>query len=372
MKTLTIFVVSLFFVVFANAQDKGKVVRTIKGKVVSAESNRPVSYTNIGLDGTLHGTASDGDGNFVLKVPAEMFGKDIYFSAVGFINEQFPVQQLFNKEFNIIKMQSQSYDVDEVDVAAQNMVLIRILRMASESIKYNYGAGPFNLHCNYRIQKSIDDKVTNQTASVLVYDEKGYSLPSTKDAFISRNYSVTKEKNDDDYRFSTALTNIDDLLGLDWVRSASNVLNPALLVDYKLKLESQPKIAGKEYWVISFRQDKPTPEGSGDYYASAFKGKITIDKEDYSVLKIEGEVQSLKNNLQGRGLAVDASNKNFFSDVSYTFEVDYKDLLLSRVALNKNYKTNGKGVAEQSILKIDRAHSNNLTTIEQREYFPGE
>lgn len=373
MKIITILLLNLCLSFSVFGQDGGKVVHTIKGKVVHATSNRPVSYTNIGLEGTFYGTASDGNGNFEMKISEDMVGKDIYFSAVGFENEQFPVNLLFSKEFNVVKLEAKSYGVDEIDVAGQNMVLVRILRMASENIKYNYGAGPFNLHCTYSNQRTVANKEqVTQVASVLVYDAKGYSDVSKSDAFVSRKYSLEKEKSDADYSFSTGLLNIDDLLELDWVRSAAAVLNPALLPDYKLTLESQPSIDGREYWVIAFSQEKPSFEGSGDFYASAFKGKITINKIDYSVLKMEGEVQSPKNNRQGKGLAVGSSNKNYLTDVSYSFAVSYKDLLLKQVTMDKKYSYHGKTISEKVELKVDRAHSNNLTELNSREYFAGE
>jgi len=370
MKKITIFLISLSLALSAMSQGGSKVAHTIKGKVVNSQSNRPVSYTNIGLEGTFFGTASDGDGNFELKVPEDLVDKSIYFSAVGFKNKQFAVQKLFSKEFNVIKLEPQSYGVGEVDVAAQNMVLIRILRMASEDIKYNYGAGPFNMHFNYKAEKKVDGNSESPiTASVVLYDAKGYSNPSKEDAFKSRNYSVSDVKNGKFYRFSEAMLNLDELLDLDWARSAGSLLNPGLLSDFKLSLESQPTIDGKEYWVIAFSQNKPTLEASGDYYASAFKGKITINKEDYSVLKIEGEVQSEKNSRQGRGLA---SDSEFYSDVTYSFVVDYKDLLLKSVALDKSYTYQGKKISEKWQLELDRAHTNNLTVIEKRNYFAGE
>lgn len=373
MKTLTIFFLALCLSISTFAQKGSKLVHTVKGKVVDASSNRPVSYTNIGLDGTFYGTASDAEGNFELKIPEEMVDKAIYFSAVGFTNVQFPVKNLFEKEFNVVKLEAQSYGVDEVDVAAQNMVLIRILRMASENIKYNYGAGPFNMHCSYSNELTVDDKVQEpQIASVLLYDAKGYSEPSKSDAYVSRKYEVVKEKGVDDYRFSTGLMNIDDLLELDWVRSASCVLNPALLNDYTLSLESQPTINGKEYWVIAFSQKEPTLEGSGSFYTSVFEGKITINKEDYSVLSIGFSSTATKQNKQGRGLAVGQSNKDFYTDINYTCSVEYKNLLVNKLVMDKQYTYKGKPVTEMSILTIDRAHSNNLTLIETRQYFAGE
>ncbi|WP_347839791.1 carboxypeptidase-like regulatory domain-containing protein [uncultured Draconibacterium sp.] len=373
MKKAIIFVFTVLLILSAQAQNGSKVAHVIKGKVVDATSNRPVSYTNIGLEGTFFGTASDADGNFELKIPEEMVEKAIYFSAVGFKNKQFPVKQLFEKEFVVVKLESQSYGVEKVDVAAQNMVLIRILRMASENIKYNFGSGPFNMHFAYSVEKTINGEVQNpQLASVLLFDETGYASPSALDAFKSRNYKITKEQSPDDYRFATAQHNLDDLLALDWVRSATGVLNSSLLNAYQLSLDSQPVIDGKEYWVIAFSPRKPSVITTGDYYASTFKGKISINKEDYSILKIEGQVVAPRNNRQGRALAIGQNVTEFFTDVLYTYVVDYQDLLLKRVSLDKNYLLKGEKISEQSVLEMNRAHTNNLTQIESRNYFPGE
>lgn len=373
MRTITIFILTLLFAVCTSAQEGSKVVKTIKGKVVHASSNRPVSYTNIGLEGTFYGTASDAEGNFELKIPEDMADKNIYFSAVGFKNKQFPVTNLFEKEFNVVKLQAQSYGVGEVDIKAQNMVLIRILRMASENIKYNYGAGPFNLHASYSNEITVNEEVQNPLiAKILVYDKTGYSQVSRADAFQSRKYQVNKEQSKDDYSFSTALMNIDDLLELDWVRSGAGVLNPGLLNDYTLSLKEQPTINGEEYWVISFSQEHPSLEASGSYYARSFKGEITINKKDYSVLGIQFELEADRENRQGRGLAIGQNNTAFYTQVKYACNVAYKDLLISTINMNKAYSFKNKAHSLVSTFTVDRAHTNNLTVLESRDYYAGE
>ena len=365
------FLVFLLFSVSVFAQNGSKVVQVIKGKVVDTSDNQAVSYTNIGLEGTLYGTASDAEGNFELKIPEDLVSKNIYFSAVGYQNRQFPVKELFDKDFNVIKLVPQSYDVGSVDVEAQNMVLIRILRMASEDIRYNYGDGPFNLHLAYSKETTINDTINKKTdAEVLVYDKTGYSDPTPLNAYQSRKYRVDKEGND--YTFSSNQLKIDEILNLDWVRSSSCILNPALLGDYKLSLQSQPTIEGKEYWVIGFKQVLPTLEGSGDYYATAFEGTITIRKEDYSVSNITAKVKASKNNRQDRSLAVADSNSNYLKNVTYDFSVEYRDLLINQISLNKTYSYKGDSYAEKTVMKLTRAHANNLVVLNSRDYFPGE
>ena len=371
MKTIYFTIFTLILSISLFAQEGKTVVKTIKGKVINADTNEPISYTNIGIEGTLHGTASNAEGDFELKIPHEFVSKNIYFSAVGFKNLIFPVKTLFEKEFNAVKLKSQSYDIDDVDIAAQNKVLIRILRMAFEHIAYNFIRGPYNLIAQYNNEKTVGNTTTKQSAEVLIFDKNGYSNPSKKDAFQSLKYSIKAEDSENDYSFSTGTTNIDELLELDWARSATSVLNPDLTGGFSLKLMSEPKLNGQEFWVISFSQDNITFASSGDFYANAFKGEITINKEDYSVLKIEGKTESPKNNRQGKSLAIGENNKNFYRDVVYDFAIEYESLKPSIIELNKSYIQNGKNITEKSALKINRVNAINVTQLDSRQYFTG-
>ncbi len=373
MRTISIIIISFFIAIGAFAQQQAKIIATIKGKVINSVTSEPVSYTNIGLEGTYYGTASNSEGNFELKIPDEMANGNIYFSAVGFVNKNFPVKTLFEKEFNVIKIDPQSYDIDDIDVAAQSKVLIRILTMASENIPYNFVAGPFNFNCTYTNNKTINDTTkVLEKADILIYDRTGYSNPSKLDAFQNVKYSLKKDAWKDDYRFSSGTTNMDELLELDWVRSAFSVLNPEILNGFQLKLDSEKEINGKACWIISFSQEKPTLAGSGDFYASSFNGKITVAKDDYSVLKIVGNVQSPKNSLQGKSLAIGKTLSEFPKNVSYSFSVEYINLKPENITLNKKYDYAGNNIKEDISLKINRVQTTNLTQLKMREYFTGE
>jgi len=371
--TIFLFIV-LVTVWTARAQESSNVAQTIKGKVINEATNEPVSYTNIGLENTLYGTASDGEGNFELKIPADMVSKNIFFSAVGYKGKKFPVNTLFGKEFNVIKLQPQSYDIENVDVAAQSKVLIRILRMAAENTPYNFIGGPFNLNCSFENKVTAGDSTLSvQKATVTIYDKFGYMHPSKSDAYHSLKYKLSKtEATNAGYRFSTGITNLDDLLGLDWVRTASAVMDPGILDGFQLKLEGEPEVDGSPCWVISFTQKTPTLAGSGDFYATSFEGKITIEKDDYSVKRIEGKVHSAKNNRQGRGLAIDPSITRYQKDVAYDFTVNYSNLKPDYILLNKSYTREGQKVSQQMKLVVNKVQTTNLVEIDNRQYFMGE
>lgn len=361
---LTIFIIAVSTV----AQNGSQIVQTVKGKVVDLATNEGVPFTNISIEGTLYGTASNQDGEFELKIPEEMADGEIKFSAVGFKPKSFPVANLFNKEFNIIKMESTSYDIEDVDIAARSRVLERILRMASENTPYNFIGGPFNLAGSYENIKTIDDTTeVTQTAEVLIYDKTGYTNPSELNAFRMRNYEVTPEN--EPYRFSTGILNLDELLSLDWVRSASSVMNPSLVFRFSIRLEDEVEINGNQAWIIGFSQNEPTLAGSDDFYATSFEGTITIMKEDYSVIKIEGRAQSAKHNRQGKSLAIGSSNANYYEDVTYDFSVTYRQLKPDVFSLNKSYTSNGKNVEEKTKLTIEKVQTTEVKEITARDYF---
>lgn len=373
MKTVLTVLIVIFCTFFTKAQESGKVAGIIKGKVIDAVTNEPVSYTNIGLEGTYYGTASDSEGNFELKIPEELANKNIYFSAVGFVNKKFAVNTLFGKDFNLIKVEPQSYGIKDIDVAAQSRVLIRILTLASEEIPYNFIAGPYNFETKYSCKKIVDDTLSiAQEADLLIYDHTGYSAPSKTDAYRNLNYMINKVEWGEDYSFADGATNIDELLGIDWVRTASSVLNDKILDGFRLKLIDEPKVDGKECWLISFQQNQPTLAGSGDYYATAFEGEITVAKEDYSVVNLSGKTVAPKNNRQGKNLAIGNSTKSFYKDVTCNFSVRYQKQKPAKIEMEKSYQYLGKKITENSSLLFVQANANNLKVLQNRDYFAGE
>jgi hypothetical protein len=370
LKTMNKYLIFIFLLIFPQvvfAQTETRVAQNIRGKVINLATNEAIPYANIGIEGTFYGTASDSEGNFELKIPEEMMNKQIFFSALSFKNDTFAVRSFFDKEFSVVKLSPMSYNIAEVDVEAQSRVLIRILRMAAENVPYNFLGGPFNLEATFLNQKSTADTVTVFQSDALIFDRSGYRNPSKTDAFKMRNYKF--QKYEPAYSFASGITNFDELLELDWVRSATSVMNPALLSKFNLSLEDEPQIDGTPAWVISFSQNEPTLPGSQDFYATSFEGKITISKDDYSVKRIEGKAESPKQSRQGKNLAVGNLVNHYFEDVSYTFEISYSKLKPEKFIIRKNYKYQGERVEETSQLIVNHVQTDKVKEIASRDYF---
>jgi hypothetical protein len=297
-----------------------------------------------------------------------MASAQIQFSAVGYKKGTFSAAALISRDYSIIKLEPQSYEIENVDVEARSKVLMTILRMASENIPYNFIGGPVNMVAEYVNERITDDTIkSEQRAEILIYDKTGYKNPSVLNEFRMRKYKIKKDE--PDYRFSAGIMNLDELLRLDWVRSSSSVLDPALSGSFKLSVDSEPDIEGKAAWVIAFSQTDPDPAGSGDFHATSFKGKITILKDDYMVTRIEGQAESPKHNRQGKFLAVGESNSDYLGNVSYDFTVTYSNLKPDQIILSKEYETGVKKVKDISRLIIKQVQITDIQEVATRDYF---
>ncbi|HBL76157.1 MAG: hypothetical protein A2W90_08795 [Bacteroidetes bacterium GWF2_42_66] len=363
MKRLLFFIILIGFSVAAIAQ-----VKVIKGKITDNESDEGIAYTNIGIEGTLYGTASNTDGFFELKIPEEHEQGSIYFSAVGYANRVIPVGELIGQEFVTIALEEQTYDIGNIDVAAQSKVLFRIIRTASERIKDNYLSGPYGLKIYYSEMK--DGK--KREAVVQMSDQNGYRSPSALDAFRSRNYRFTEAKRDFDvYSFPQGTTGFDELLQADLARVGNTILNADLINDYDLQLEKSTVFNGDSVWVIDYKTSKTDLAHTGSFGCRKFNGKIYISKTDYGIVRNELEIESGRQNPQGRSLAV---KTNGISDVTENITVGYKkaggNYVLAFVDAKKQFinADHQKSAIAQTLTVID-VQTSNVLVISDRDYF---
>lgn len=279
--------------------------RVLKGRIVDAANQSGIAYTNIGVEGTYFGTASDAEGFFELKMPDQFAGKMLYVSAVGYENQQFSVEELLQRDFVRIPLREQTYSIEGIDVAAQSRVLFRIIRTASERVPQNYQPGPFGLTYHYLGKTLVNDSASQiREAIVELTDKSGYQQPSVANAFESRNYRFAEgNKNFTSYSFPDGQTGFDELLDQDLARMGNTIFNPELINDYNLHLEGMSAYEGDSVWVISFQSSKPDLAHSGDFYATRIDGKLFILKNNYALVRSESVVEASKNNPQNRALA---------------------------------------------------------------------
>ncbi len=298
--------------------------QTIKGRIVDADKQNGIAYTNLGIEGTYFGTASDADGFFELKIPNEYADGKLLVSAVGYRNVILSIKEISGKDFVRIPLSEETYTIGGIDVAAQSRVLFRIIRTAGQKVPENYLAGPLGMKLYYHEQNKVNDSIREDREAVVdLYDETGYSAPSEENAYSSRNYRfIQAKRNFDPVSFPGGQTGFDELLNMDLARLSNTLFNEELLNDYDLHLEGSTVYDGDSVWVISYKISKPDLAHSGDYYATKMNGKMYVLKKNYALIRNECVIEAGRNCSQDRSLYTKSSDEE---NVRYHFVCLYKN-----------------------------------------------
>lgn len=347
----------------------------LKGRVTDKATSEGIAFVSIGIEGSTFGTATNPDGYFQLKVPDEFKSKNLYFSAIGYVAVSFPISDFNAGQDLKIQLAPQSYKIEAIDVAAESLVLQRILRTASERIPENYQKGPLNLNIYYREQQSAGtSNSSTRQAIVSLYDSRGYANPGWRNAFRDRNYAFSQYETDQQPTgFRDASNNFDELLEMDLVRLSNTIMNPDLLGDYTLNLEGKTIFNGDSVWTISYSAKKLDLARTGSYYPKSFSGKIYISCAGYVVLRNEIHLTAFRENPQGRSLAVKATAN---TEVQMNLTTEYKKMsdkyVLSFISMEKQFKQpDGKLVycsGKAVVLDVD---TKNPKVVRQRQYLAG-
>ncbi len=343
----------------------------VKGRVVEENSNTGVPYTNIGVEGTFIGCASDEEGYFTLSIPQEIKSGKVVVSAIGYSNRSFTLSELKSKDFSTVNLRKEIYSVDAVGVTGQSLVAFRVVSDAAKSISKNYCITPIGLDFHYLGTTNINGEEIIREAIVEMSDINAYSKPSIIDAFKSRNYKFTQvNKNFKPYTFSDALHSFNELISFDVARMASTVFNSNLVRDYDLKIDAVTPYQNDSVWIISYKKDNPSLAYSGDYYASKIEGKLYILKSNNALIRHESHIQSSKNNPSDRSLF---SSQNMQKNVDYHVVCIYQQFngkyVLSYVSQDKQFNDNKNNRVKYSskvaLLKLN----NNPININGRTYY---
>lgn len=87
---------------------------TIEGIVLDGETKQPLSFASIGIKGTLHGTATNSEGRFIMTVPEQLSDSTLICSYMGYKSFERPVKKLGAKIE--IKLKQDTFTLDEVEV----------------------------------------------------------------------------------------------------------------------------------------------------------------------------------------------------------------------------------------------------------------
>jgi erythromycin esterase-like protein len=270
-------------------------------QVIDMETKLGVSYASIYLLNTSKGVASNSEGEFIFNTPEAKRTDKIVFSSIGYRTDTLSYQEF--KKANKIELMPVANQLEEVVVRSKPLRAKDIVKLAEKKISENYYQNANQQEFFYRVKQYHGDSVVfNEEAAVLVYNPIGYKSKTNSNKILKGQIlQFRNTTNNEDRRNSWAgIGSLWLIYTHDLILEKDNVLHRSAY--YDLALNGITLYENRKVYDISFDCKRPGSYTTGFGYPSPISasGKIFIDVNTYSVLKIETIIQRQSHKSRSR------------------------------------------------------------------------
>ncbi len=254
---------------------------TVNGVVKDRNSKKVIPYANINVVGSPHGTVSNDDGDFTLKIARSATGSDISIeiSHLGYYNSQIKVDSTSTTEKLTIWLSPAVNQLREVVITGYEPR--RLVEEAVSKIVANYDANPRLLTGFYRETAQKKKRYINVSEAVVDLYKTSYRNPGVEQDRVQlikgRKLISTKVS---DTLAVKLLGGPVSAVYLDVVKNPDLLLSPEMLDFYDFYFEEMTSIDRRLQYVVGFRPRRVLP------YA-LYNGRFYIDRERLSFTRAE-------------------------------------------------------------------------------------
>ncbi len=253
-------------------------VITIRGRIVDAETNQPLVFAGITVQGSNISTVTNLDGEFTLKLPGTETG-NLEFSFIGYKNRVMAIEEMkTNGQRNIIRLETALIPIREVVV--KPLVPEEIIEQVIRRFDENYPGVANDMTGFYRETIRKNRSYISIGEALVEIFKAPYQNALRWDAV--RIYKG--RKSNDVEKMDTVLFKLQGgpttTLYLDIVKNPEMFLTREALTQYDLELSNIAMIDDRSNYVINFYQ-KPS------ITTPLYQGRLYIDIETYAVAQAE-------------------------------------------------------------------------------------
>ncbi len=175
--------------------------RLINGQIADINTKTGIPYAHIYVQDQAHGTVSNENGYFEIKISSEINIPVLVISHVGYMSAVIKINELDSDQIFVL-LESTENLLDEIVIRPYRDSVKQILISAGARIKKNYPTKPYMMKAFYReVNRQGDQHVRLVEAAVSIYD-RGYD----KNIIDANNLSVKVEE----------IRRSDDRIQLSW------------------------------------------------------------------------------------------------------------------------------------------------------------
>lgn len=324
---------------------KKKLPTSIK-RVTDKSTKEGVAYATVSLMNTSKGVACNSVGEFVFHWKSSPADK-LLISSIGYFSDTVSVLEF--KRSNNFELVPRQYELEALEIRAKALSAKEILKKAEKNISSNYYQLPHQQEFFFRVKDYDNDSVMfNEEASVMVYNQDGYTPSSTIQKKLKgeilqfRNTTKNQEKD-----LWSGVGSLWLMLTHDVVLDKDNVLHrPGY---YDLSVIGKTVLENRLVYEISFDCKRPGAFTTGFGYPGPLsaKGRIFVDVANFAVLKFEiliyrkpyssRKYPHLRYDPYGHQLIQTYKQHNGKYFLNYSKQVSFYKILNSKTTKHFNY-----------------------------------
>ncbi len=266
----------LFILIFFGFTASSQNIK-ISGKVVDAETNKPIAFASVTATGTNIGTVANTQGEFTIQFEKSLNVKSLKFKYIGYKNKEVELNSIPDKKFKV-KMESSVIPIEEVVIRPSDPK--ELIREVLRKIPENYSNKANKEMAFYREYVKNRRKYVSISEAVVEIYKAPYDKEYAED--LVKLYKGHKSAN-----VKAQDTIIMKLKGgpktallLDIAKNPYILFSEEKLNDYNFSLKDVANINNQQNYIIEFQQ-KPNPE------QPLFNGKVYVNIKTLAITAAE-------------------------------------------------------------------------------------
>ncbi len=260
-----------FFLKHKGFDDKTFVL--FNGKVVDSNSQKPLVFASVAVEGTNIATVTNAEGGFSIKIPNNELSGKIKISYMGYENLILPISTLQKKKNNLIELKIVSIKLTEVNVFPDNPRLL--IEKVLENRTQNYHTDAVLMTAFYRETIKKHNKYVGLSEAVVEVYKQPYQSNKRDAVKIYKGRSSSNIK-----KMDTLLLKLQggpaSSLFLDIVKNPYMILSDDVLDKYDYSFSNITKVDDKLNYVIEFKQNPYV-------ITPLFYGRIYINMDNFAI-----------------------------------------------------------------------------------------
>jgi len=289
-------------------------LKQYRGKVLDEKANTVLVSAMLILEGTNISTVTNGQGQFLLKVPARLSERAVRVSHLGYVSKTIALSEM-TKPKTKIRLRPHIERLAEVSVGAIDARLL-VRKMLSRK-HLNYPQKSLRMIAFYRetIQKRRD--YASLSEAVLDIGKQGYTNRKNDVVKLYKSRKQTNYKKLDTLAFKL-MGGPYNSLSVDLIKYPDFILTEEMLEKYDVSFTRWTSLNNRSVYVIGFKQ-KP-PFTSPHYY-----GELYVDAESFALVSANYQL-NLEDRKKSRSLfTIRKPRRAVVYPTKASFQVHYRE-----------------------------------------------